>query len=135
MAPMTECVASSISRWHGCKAEYYLLSCSTHSDVRWRDDRRRGHGVCFSEAVTYHLFAQAKNRSERLRIINTASPRIPFLRQEQDVSLNQYRKTIFFLVGGGSPIPQRLLSTALARGGGGAHYCCVLSIGLSMGGR
>ena len=27
----TECVASSISRWHGCKAEYYLLSCSTHS--------------------------------------------------------------------------------------------------------
>ena len=27
----TECVASSISRWLGCKAEYYLLSCSTHS--------------------------------------------------------------------------------------------------------
>ena len=26
-----ECVASSISRWLGCKAEYYLLSCSTHS--------------------------------------------------------------------------------------------------------
>ena len=41
MAQMTECVASSISRWHGCKAEYYLLSCSTHSDVRWMDDRRR----------------------------------------------------------------------------------------------
>ena len=35
MAQMTECVASSISRWHGCKAEYYLLSCSTHSDLRW----------------------------------------------------------------------------------------------------
>ena len=47
MAQMTECVASSISRWHGCKAEYYLLSCSTHSDVRWRDDRRRGPGVYF----------------------------------------------------------------------------------------
>ena len=30
----TECVASSISRWLGCKAEYYLLSCSTHSVLR-----------------------------------------------------------------------------------------------------
>ena len=45
MAQMTECVASSISRWHGCKAEYYLLSCSTHSDVRWMDGKRRGPGV------------------------------------------------------------------------------------------
>ena len=24
--------------WHGCKAEYYLLSCSTHSDLRWRNE-------------------------------------------------------------------------------------------------
>ena len=42
----TECVASSISRWLGCKAEYYLLSCSTHSVLRiqrlgWMDDIRR----------------------------------------------------------------------------------------------
>ena len=59
MAQMTECVASSISRWHGCKAEYYLLSCSTHSDVRWRDDRRRGPGVYFSEAATKKLLPQA----------------------------------------------------------------------------
>ena len=65
MAPMTECVASSISRWHGCKAEYYLLSCSTHSDVRWRDDRRRGPDVSFSEVAT--------NRGERQRIADTAS--------------------------------------------------------------
>ena len=34
MVQITECVASSISRWHGRKAEYYLLSCSTHSDLR-----------------------------------------------------------------------------------------------------
>ena len=34
MVHITECVASSISRWHGCKAEYYLLSCSTHSDLK-----------------------------------------------------------------------------------------------------
>ena len=59
MAQMTECVASSISRWHGCKAEYYLLSCSTHSDLRWRDDRRRGPGVYFSEAATNKLLPQA----------------------------------------------------------------------------
>ena len=56
---MKECVASSISRWHGCKAEYNLLSCSTHSDVRWRDDRRRGAGVYFSEAATNKLLPQA----------------------------------------------------------------------------
>ena len=31
MFQIMECVASSISRWLGCKAEYYLLSCSTHS--------------------------------------------------------------------------------------------------------
>ena len=42
----TECVASSISRWLGCKAEYYLLSCSTHSVLRlqrlgWMEDIRR----------------------------------------------------------------------------------------------
>ena len=35
MPHWTECVASSISRWHGCKAEYYLPSCSTTSDLRW----------------------------------------------------------------------------------------------------
>ena len=34
MVQIKECVASSISRWHGCKAEYYLLSCSTHSELR-----------------------------------------------------------------------------------------------------
>ena len=66
MVQMTECVASSISRWHGCKAEYYLLSCSTHSDVRWRDDRRRGPGVYFSEAATNKLVTQALNRGELL---------------------------------------------------------------------
>ena len=49
MVQITECVASSISRWHGCKAEYYLLSCSTHSDLRWRDHTRRGPDVYFSE--------------------------------------------------------------------------------------
>ena len=59
MAQMTECVASSISRWHGCKAEYYLLSCSTHSDLRWRVGRRRGPGVYFSEAATNKLLPQA----------------------------------------------------------------------------
>ena len=72
MAQMTECVASRISRWHGCKAEYYLLSCSTHSDVRWRDDRRRGPGVYFSEAATNKLLPQASNRGERPRIVDTA---------------------------------------------------------------
>ena len=46
MFPSTECVASSISRWLGGKAEYYLLSCSTHSVLRlqrlgWMDDIRR----------------------------------------------------------------------------------------------
>ena len=50
-----DCVAFSISRWHGCKAEYYLLSCSTHSVLRWRDDRRRGPSVYFSEAATNKL--------------------------------------------------------------------------------
>ena len=60
MVELTECVASSISRWHGCKAEYYLLSCSTHSDVRWKDDRYRGTGMYFlSEAATINLLLQA----------------------------------------------------------------------------
>ena len=31
MVQIMALVASSISRWLGCKAEYYLLSCSTHS--------------------------------------------------------------------------------------------------------
>ena len=52
MAQMMECVASSISRWHVCKAEYYHLSCSTHSDGRRRD-------VFFSEAATNKLLPQA----------------------------------------------------------------------------
>ena len=73
MAQMTECVASSISRWHGCKAEYYLLSCSTHSDLRWRGDGRRGPSVYFSEAATNKLLPQALNRGERHRIADTAS--------------------------------------------------------------
>ena len=63
---MTECVASSISRWHGCKAEYYLLTCSTHSVVRWRDARRRGPGVCFSEAAIYQLLSQFKIEAKGL---------------------------------------------------------------------
>ena len=46
MFQIMECVASSISRWLGCKAEYYLLSCSTHSVLRiqrlgWMEDIRR----------------------------------------------------------------------------------------------
>ena len=49
----------------GCKAENSLLSWSTHYDLRWRDDRRRGPDVNFSELAT--------NRGERHRIINTAS--------------------------------------------------------------
>jgi len=71
---MRECVASSISRWHGCKAESYLLSCSTHSDFRWEDDRRRGtQGFYFSEAATKKLLPQAKDTGERHRIVDTAS--------------------------------------------------------------
>ena len=60
MAQMTECVASSISRWHGCKAEYYLLSCSTHSDLRWRDDRRGVPGVYSSEPATNKIYRRLK---------------------------------------------------------------------------
>ena len=51
----TECVASSISRWLGCKAEYYLLSCSTHSVLRlqrlgWME--AGGYPAFFFDAVT-----------------------------------------------------------------------------------
>ena len=35
------------------------MSCSTHSDVRWRDDRRRGPRIYFSEAATNKLLPQA----------------------------------------------------------------------------
>ena len=85
---MTGCVASSISRWHGCKAEYYLLSCSTHSDLSWRDDRRRGPGVYFSRQPLSSCCRRLKIRAKGSE-----------LRQEQDVNLFQCRRTILWTRG------------------------------------
>jgi hypothetical protein len=89
MAQMMECVASSISRWLGCKAEYYLLSCSTLSDVRRMDDRHRGSGVYFPEAATNTLLPQAQNRGESPIILDknraTFKPTKCALRQKKKV--------------------------------------------------
>ena len=63
----------NVSNLHGCKADYYLLSGSAHSDVRWRDDRRRGPVVYFSEAATNKLLPQDYDRDERRRITDTVS--------------------------------------------------------------
>ena len=47
------------------------LSCSTHSDLRWRDDRRTEPDVYCSKAANNKLLPQNLNRWKRLCVVNT----------------------------------------------------------------
>ena len=92
MGQITECVASSISRWHGCKAEYYLLSCSTHMrDISrmgtWRSFFEGSHSQAVAASLRlirkalYHSHSELRLQKVELR--TQARTRCEFTSQPQ----------------------------------------------------